>query len=163
MNQCSEELFCGEIVAHSIFGKQINQDGLTTSSGKHYDAAAAAAATRGCRPDRCGVGAAVAAVRAFAIQSHHNQHHQSVQRAAEGRVCESVRTPSRTGFAYFEIRAPLGRSGIRIFLTSQPRRYIMNGDAGGGGGNLPEIELIIKASAIDGKRKGADIFCQVRT
>ena len=39
----------------------------------------------------------------------------------------------------------------------------MNGDAGGGGGNLPEIELIIKASAIDGKRKGADIFCQVRT
>merc|ERR1712115_668844 len=25
---------------------------------------------------------------------------------------------------------------------------------------LPEIELIIKASAIDGKRKGADIFCQ---
>ena len=40
----------------------------------------------------------------------------------------------------------------------------MNGDAngGGGGGNLPEIELIIKASAIDGKRKGADIFCQVR-
>jgi len=38
----------------------------------------------------------------------------------------------------------------------------MNGDAngGGGGGNLPEIELIIKASAIDGKRKGADIFCQ---
>ena len=38
----------------------------------------------------------------------------------------------------------------------------MNGEAGGGG-NLPEIELIIKASAIDGKRKGADIFCQVRT
>jgi len=39
----------------------------------------------------------------------------------------------------------------------------MNGDANGGGGggrNLPEIELIIKASAIDGKRKGADIFCQ---
>ena len=39
----------------------------------------------------------------------------------------------------------------------------MNGEAGGGGGNLPEIELIIKASAIDGKRKGADIFCHVRT
>ena len=38
----------------------------------------------------------------------------------------------------------------------------MNGDANGGGGSLPEIELIIKASAIDGKRKGADIFCQVR-
>merc|ERR1719328_952883 len=36
----------------------------------------------------------------------------------------------------------------------------MNGDANGGGGSLPEIELIIKASAIDGKRKGADIFCQ---
>ena len=26
---------------------------------------------------------------------------------------------------------------------------------------LPKIELIIKGSEIDGKRKGADIFCQV--
>ena len=30
----------------------------------------------------------------------------------------------------------------------------------GSGGNLPEIELIIKASTIDGRRKGACIFCQ---
>ena len=27
--------------------------------------------------------------------------------------------------------------------------------------DVPEIELIIKASTIDGKRKGACIFCQV--
>ena len=27
-------------------------------------------------------------------------------------------------------------------------------------GGIPEIELIIKASSIDGKRKGACIFCQ---
>jgi len=31
----------------------------------------------------------------------------------------------------------------------------------GDGGNVPEIELIIKASTIDGRRKGACIFCQV--
>ena len=31
----------------------------------------------------------------------------------------------------------------------------------GSGGNLPEIELIIKASTIDGRRKGACLFCQV--
>ena len=29
-------------------------------------------------------------------------------------------------------------------------------------GGLPEIELIIKASTIDGRRKGACLFCQVR-
>ena len=29
----------------------------------------------------------------------------------------------------------------------------------GANGNLPEIELIIKASTIDGKRKGACLFC----
>ena len=28
--------------------------------------------------------------------------------------------------------------------------------------DVPEIELIIKASTIDGRRKGACIFCQVR-
>ena len=28
--------------------------------------------------------------------------------------------------------------------------------------NIPEIELIIKASTIDGRRKGACLFCQVR-
>lgn len=28
-----------------------------------------------------------------------------------------------------------------------------------GGGALPEIELIIKASTIDGRRKGACLFC----
>ena len=27
------------------------------------------------------------------------------------------------------------------------------------GGNAPEIELIIKASTIDGRRKGACLFC----
>jgi hypothetical protein len=38
-----------------------------------------------------------------------------------------------------------------------------NGGATNGSGiGLPEIELIIKASTIDGKRKGADIFCQER-
>ena len=31
--------------------------------------------------------------------------------------------------------------------------------AEGANGNLPEIELIIKASTIDGKRKGACLFC----
>jgi len=30
----------------------------------------------------------------------------------------------------------------------------------GGGGDVPEIELIIKASTIDGRRKGACLFCQ---
>ena len=29
-----------------------------------------------------------------------------------------------------------------------------------GGEKIPEIELIIKASTIDGKRKGACLFCQ---
>ena len=33
---------------------------------------------------------------------------------------------------------------------------------GGSEGGLPEIELIIKASTIDGRRKGACLFCQVR-
>ena len=28
-------------------------------------------------------------------------------------------------------------------------------------GDIPEIELIIKASTIDGRRKGACLFCQV--
>ena len=32
---------------------------------------------------------------------------------------------------------------------------------GGSEGGLPEIELIIKASTIDGRRKGACLFCQV--
>ena len=38
-----------------------------------------------------------------------------------------------------------------------------NGGGSANGGGLPEIELIIKASQIDGKRKGADIFCQERS
>ena len=29
------------------------------------------------------------------------------------------------------------------------------------GANIPEIELIIRASTIDGRRKGACLFCQV--
>ena len=29
------------------------------------------------------------------------------------------------------------------------------------GENIPEIELIIKASTVDGRRKGACLFCQV--
>ena len=33
--------------------------------------------------------------------------------------------------------------------------------AGAGAANIPEIELIIKASTIDGRRKGACLFCQV--
>jgi len=38
-----------------------------------------------------------------------------------------------------------------------------NGSGSGGesgGGEVPEIELIIKASTIDGRRKGACLFCQ---
>merc|ERR1711934_503970 len=35
-----------------------------------------------------------------------------------------------------------------------------NSEEHNGGGALPEIELIIKASTIDGRRKGACIFCQ---
>ena len=31
------------------------------------------------------------------------------------------------------------------------------------GENIPEIELIIKASTVDGRRKGACLFCQVMT
>jgi len=40
---------------------------------------------------------------------------------------------------------------------------IENGSGSGGesgGGEVPEIELIIKASTIDGRRKGACLFCQ---
>merc|ERR1712073_247258 len=40
----------------------------------------------------------------------------------------------------------------------------MGGDSAEGGeasgANIPEIELIIKASTIDGRRKGACLFCQ---
>ena len=40
-----------------------------------------------------------------------------------------------------------------------------NEENGGGGaagdGEIPEIELIIRASTIDGRRKGACLFCQV--
>ena len=39
----------------------------------------------------------------------------------------------------------------------------MNGDTNGTTANgtaIPELELIIKASTIDGRRKGACIFCQ---
>ena len=40
-----------------------------------------------------------------------------------------------------------------------------SGEGGGGGaagdGEIPEIELIIRASTIDGRRKGACLFCQV--
>ena len=38
-------------------------------------------------------------------------------------------------------------------------RRIRMDAAEGANGNLPEIELIIKASTIDGKRKGACLFC----
>ena len=43
-------------------------------------------------------------------------------------------------------------------------RSKMGDSAEGGeasGANIPEIELIIKASTIDGRRKGACLFCQV--
>ena len=43
---------------------------------------------------------------------------------------------------------------------------IMGDTEGQGGGasgeNIPEIELIIKASTVDGRRKGACLFCQVK-
>ena len=35
-----------------------------------------------------------------------------------------------------------------------------NNENEAGGEKIPEIELIIKASTIDGKRKGACLFCQ---
>ena len=35
------------------------------------------------------------------------------------------------------------------------------GEGGAGDGEIPEIELIIRASTIDGRRKGACLFCQV--
>ena len=34
-------------------------------------------------------------------------------------------------------------------------------EAEASGANIPEVELIIKASTIDGRRKGACLFCQV--
>lgn len=34
-------------------------------------------------------------------------------------------------------------------------------EAEASGENIPEIELIIKASTVDGRRKGACLFCQV--
>ena len=34
------------------------------------------------------------------------------------------------------------------------------GEGGAGDGEIPEIELIIRASTIDGRRKGACLFCQ---
>ena len=34
-------------------------------------------------------------------------------------------------------------------------------EGGAGDGEIPEIELIIRASTIDGRRKGACLFCQV--
>jgi len=36
----------------------------------------------------------------------------------------------------------------------------MNGNSNGNVSGIPELELIIKASTIDGRRKGACIFCQ---
>jgi hypothetical protein len=36
----------------------------------------------------------------------------------------------------------------------------MNGNTNGNVSGIPELELIIKASTIDGRRKGACIFCQ---
>ena len=33
-------------------------------------------------------------------------------------------------------------------------------EGGAGDGEIPEIELIIRASTIDGRRKGACLFCQ---
>merc|ERR1711893_513280 len=35
-----------------------------------------------------------------------------------------------------------------------------SGESANGGSAIPEIELIIKASTIDGRRKGACLFCQ---
>ena len=43
------------------------------------------------------------------------------------------------------------------FTKFYPVKIMENGN---GNNNIPEIELIIKASTIDGRRKGACIFCQ---
>ena len=55
----------------------------------------------------------------------------------------------------------------RYFRQTSPLLcwYKMEKDASNNenGEDIPEIELIIKASTIDGRRKGACLFCQVHT
>ena len=57
---------------------------------------------------------------------------------------------------------------IKNYCDDLQKRTMDNeqsGEGGGGGaagdGEIPEIELIIRASTIDGRRKGACLFCQV--
>ena len=48
-----------------------------------------------------------------------------------------------------------------IFQSVEMENEENGGEGGAGDGEIPEIELIIRASTIDGRRKGACLFCQV--
>ena len=47
------------------------------------------------------------------------------------------------------------------FQSVEMENEANGGEGGAGDGEIPEIELIIRASTIDGRRKGACLFCQV--
>ena len=47
------------------------------------------------------------------------------------------------------------------FQSVEMEKEENGGEGGAGDGEIPEIELIIRASTIDGRRKGACLFCQV--
>ena len=47
------------------------------------------------------------------------------------------------------------------FQSVEMEKEANGGEGGAGDGEIPEIELIIRASTIDGRRKGACLFCQV--
>jgi chloride intracellular channel protein 2 len=45
-------------------------------------------------------------------------------------------------------------------MSNEDKNGLNNGNGSETNGDIPEIELIIKASTIDGRRKGACLFCQ---
>ena len=47
------------------------------------------------------------------------------------------------------------------FQSVEMEKEANGAEGGAGDGEIPEIELIIRASTIDGRRKGACLFCQV--
>ena len=52
-------------------------------------------------------------------------------------------------------------SQVLTFQSVEMEKEANGGEGGAGDGEIPEIELIIRASTIDGRRKGACLFCQV--
>ena len=52
-------------------------------------------------------------------------------------------------------------SQVLTFQSVEMENEANGGEGGAGDGEIPEIELIIRASTIDGRRKGACLFCQV--